>query len=235
MKRSTLASLVVLFVLIPATMWLGSCLPGRSYYITGTLVVMELLVPFLMVFEGREPQARELVMVAVMCALAVAARAAIPIPNFKPIYGVIMISGIAFGGETGFLVGAVSAFASNMFYGQGAYTPWQMLAYGLAGLLAGFAFAKGRLPRHPLVMAVFGFVCTVLIVGPVLDSSTIFLVSIRLSWKTVWPFFVSGFPINVSQGICTFLTLLLLGRPLLEKLDRVKVKYGMMEPAERNQ
>lgn len=229
MKRSTLASLVVLFVLIPATMWLGSCLPGRSYYITGTLVVMELLVPFLMVFEGREPQARELVMVAVMCALAVAARAAIPIPNFKAIYAVIMISGIAFGPETGFLVGAISAFASNFFYGQGAYTPWQMLGYGIAGLLTGYAFAKNRLPRKPWLMGIFGFVSVVLVVGPVLDSSTVFLVAIQLSWENVWPFYVSGFPVNVSQGICTFLVLLLLGDPMLEKLDRIKVKYGMME------
>lgn len=229
MKKSNIAILVVLFGLIPLTLYMGSCLSGRAYYLTGTLIVMEVLVPFFLAFEGRRPQARELVTIAVMCAIAVAARSAVPVPNFKAIFAVIMIAGIAFGPESGFLVGAISAFASNFFYGQGPYTPWQMLAYGVAGLLAGVAFQNKRLPRKPLPMAVFGAVSVVLVVGPLLDTSTIFLSLTTIKWETVWPLYVSGFAVNVSQGISTFLVLLLLGRPLLEKLDRLKRKYGMME------
>ena len=142
MKKSHIATLIVLFVLIPLTLYLGSRLSGRSYYLTGTLIVIELLIPFFLAFEGRAPQARELVTIAVLCAIAVAGRAAIPIPNFKAIFAIIMIAGIAFGPETGFVVGAVSAFASNFFYGQGPYTPWQMLGYGVAGLIAGFVYQK---------------------------------------------------------------------------------------------
>lgn len=229
MKKSNIATLIVLLVLIPLTLYLGTRLPGRSYYLTGTLMVVELLIPFLLAFEGRRPQARELVTIAVMAAIAVAARAAIPIPHFKAIFAVIMISGIAFGPETGFLVGAVAAFASNFFYGQGPYTPWQMLGYGVAGLIAGWAFQNKRLPRKPLVMAVFGFVSVVLLVGPVLDTSSVFLTLPSITWRTAWPLYVSGFTVNLSQAICTFLVLLLLGDPFLEKLDRVKAKYGMME------
>ena len=229
MKKSNIATLIVLLVLIPLTLYLGTRLPGRSYYLTGTLMVVELLIPFLLAFEGRRPQARELVPIAVMAAIAVAARAAIPIPHFKAIFAVIMISGIAFGPETGFLVGAVAAFASNVFYGQGPYTPWQMLGYGVAGLIAGWAFQNKRLPRKPLVMAVFGFVSVVLLVGPVLDTSSVFLTLPSITWRTAWLLYVSGFTVNLSQAICTFLVLLLLGDPFLEKLDRVKAKYGMME------
>lgn len=229
MKKSNIATLIVLLVLIPLTLYLGTRLPGRSYYLTGTLMVVELLIPFLLAFEGRRPQARELVTIAVMAAIAVAARAAIPIPHFKAIFAVIMISGIAFGPETGFLVGAVAAFASNFFYGQGPYTPWRMLGYGVAGLIAGWAFQNKRLPRKPLVMAVFGFVSVVLLVGPVLDTSSVFLTLPSITWRTAWPLYVSGFTVNLSQAICTFLVLLLLGDPFLEKLDRVKAKYGMME------
>lgn len=229
MKKSNIATLIVLLVLIPLTLYLGTRLPGRSYYLTGTLMVVELLIPFLLAFEGRRPQARELVTIAVMAAIAVAARAAIPIPHFKAIFAVIMISGIAFGPETGFLVGAVAAFASNFFYGQGPYTPWQMLGYGVAGLIAGWVFQNKRLPRKPLVMAVFGFVSVVLLVGPVLDTSSVFLTLPSITWRTAWPLYVSGFTVNLSQAICTFLVLLLLGDPFLEKLDRVKAKYGMME------
>jgi uncharacterized membrane protein len=229
MKKSNIATLLVFLLLIPATLYLGTQLSGRSYYITGTLIIIELMIPFFMAFEGRKPQTRELVLIAVMCAIAIAGRVAIPIPNFKATFAIIMLSGIAFGPEAGFMVGAVTAFASNFFYGQGAYTPWQMMAYGAGGMLAGFCFAKGRLPQKPLTMAVFGFFATILWVGPLLDCSHIFLMISAINWDSIIAAFVSGFPVNLSQGICTVLVMLLFGRPLLDKLDRIKVKYGMME------
>ena len=229
MKKSSFAMLVTCFLVIPLTLILGTKLSGRAYYVTSTLVILEILIPFLLAFEGRKPQARELVVIAVLCALAVASRAAIPIPNFKPMFAVIMLSGIAFGPEAGFLVGAISAFASNFFYGQGAYTPWQMFAYGAGGMLAGFVFGKKWLPREPMAMAIFGYLAVLLFIGPILDTCSVFLTLPEISLKSAWPLYVSGFPVNLSQGACTFLTMLLFGRPLLEKLDRVKTQYGMME------
>ena len=229
MKKSNIVTLIIFFLLIPATLFLGTMIPGRSYYITSTLMILELMVPFFMAFEGRKPQARELVVIAVMCAIAIVARTAIPIPHFKAIFAVIMLSGIAFGPEAGFMVGAISAFASNFFYGQGAYTPWQMMAYGAGGMLAGFCFAKGRLPQKPWVMAVFGFFATILWVGPLLDCSHIFLMLSVINRDSILAALLSGFPVNLSQAICTVLIMLLFGRPLLDKLDRVKTKYGMME------
>ena len=229
MKKSNIVTLIIFFLLIPATLFLGTKIPGRSYYITSTLMILELMVPFFMAFEGRKPQARELVVIAVMCAIAIVARTAIPIPHFKAIFAVIMLSGIAFGPEAGFMVGAISAFASNFFYGQGAYTPWQMMAYGAGGMLAGFLFAKGRLPHKPWVMAVFGFFATILWVGPLLDCSHIFLMLSVINRDSILAALLSGFPVNLSQAICTVLIMLLFGRPLLDKLDRVKTKYGMME------
>lgn len=229
MKKSHIVMLLIFLLAIPATLFFGLRLTGRAYYLTSTLVIAEILVPFLLAFEDRKPQARELVVLAVLSALAVAARVAIPIPSFKAIFAVIMLSGIAFGPESGFLVGAVSAFASNFFYGQGAYTPWQMFAYGAGGMLAGFLFAKGHLPQKPLVMAIFGFAATIFFIGPLLDTCSVFLMLPVINLQTAWPLYLSGFPVNLSQGVCTFLTMLLFGRPLLEKLDRVKLQYGMTE------
>lgn len=229
MKKSNIVTLLIFFLLIPATLFLGTKIPGRSYYITSTLMILELMVPFFMAFEGRKPQARELVVIAVMCAIAIVARTAIPIPHFKAIFAVIMLSGIAFGPEAGFMVGAISAFASNFFYGQGAYTPWQMMAYGAGGMLAGFCFAKGRLPQKPWIMALFGFFATILWVGPLLDCSHIFLMLSVINRDSILAALLSGFPVNLSQAICTVLIMLLFGRALLDKLDRVKTKYGMME------
>lgn len=229
MKKSTIAMLVVFFAVIPLTLALGLRLTGRSYYITGTLVMIEALVPFIMAFEGRKPQARELVIVAVLCAIAVAARAAIPIPNFKPMFAIIILSGFALGPETGFLVGAMGAFASNFFFGQGAYTPWQMMAYGSAGLLGGLFFQMRWIRRKPLPMAIFGAACVLLVVGPLLDTCSVFLMLTEITPQTAWPIYLSGLPVNALQALCTFLTILLLGEPFLEKLDRVKLKFGLRE------
>ena len=229
MKKSTVAALIVFLVAIPATLLLGRSLSGRSYYISGTLVMVEALVPFILAFEGRKPQARELVVLAVMCALAVAGRVAIPIPSFKAIFGIIMIAGIAFGPESGFLVGAISALASNFFYSQGPYTPWQMMAYGAGGMLAGFVFARGRLPRKPVIMGIFGFLAVTFFVGPLLDTCSVFLVMSRITLKGAMAFYISGFPVNLRQAVATAIVLLVLGKPLLEKLDRIKTKYGILD------
>ena len=229
MKKSNIATLLIFLLAIPATLILGSGMSGRWYYLTSTLIIIELLIPFFMTFEGRKPQARELVVIAVMCALAVAARVAIPIPNFKAIYGIVMIAGIAFGPQSGFLVGAVSALSSNFFLGQGPYTPWQMMAYGAGGMLAGFLFRKGRLSRKPILMGIVGFFGVLFFVGPLLDTCTVFLAPVAMSLKSIMAIYTSGFTVNISQGISTFLVMFLLGKPLLEKLDRIKVKYGMME------
>ena len=89
MKKSNIATLIVFLLLIPLTLFLGTKLSGRSYYITGTLIIVELMIPFFMAFEGRKPQARELVVIAVMCALAIAGRVVIPIPHFKAAFAEI--------------------------------------------------------------------------------------------------------------------------------------------------
>ena len=229
MKRSNLVLLLVTFVLIPLTLYFGTKLSGRWYYLTGTLIVAELLLPFFLAFERRRPQARELVVIAVLCAIAATARVIVPIPHFKPMFAVIMLSGIAFGPEAGFLVGAVGALASSFFYTQGPYLPWQMLAYGVAGLLSGFFFYKKLLPQKPWVMGLFGFFGVLLVVGPILDTASLFLTLPELSFSAVWSIYLSGIGVNCSQGLCTLLILLLFGRAFLEKLERVKMKYGMME------
>ena len=229
MKKSNIATLIVFLALIPLTLFLGDKLPGRGYYITGVLIITELAVPFFMMFEKRKPQARELVVLAVMIALAVIGRVAIPIPHFKAVFAVIMLTGIAFGPEAGFIVGATTAFASNFFYGQGAYMPWQMMAYGAGGMLAGFVFIKNRIPKKPWIMAIFGFLANVFWIGPLLDTSHVFIMMPEISFSSFAASFASGFPVNISQGLSTALMMFIFGKPLLEKLDRVKQKYGMLQ------
>jgi len=227
MKRSTLLCLLDFLLLIPLTLYLGAKLPGRGFYLTSTAIIIELLIPFFLAFEGRKPQARELVIISVMCAIAIVSRVAIPLPQFKPTFAIIMLSAVAFGPEVGFMVGAITAFGSNFFIGQGPYTPWQMMAYGAGGLLTGFLSLKGWLSRNKWELAFFSFFASVLWVGPLLDVSTMFLTLTAFSWEGVLTILGSGGLMNLSQGACSFLTMLLFAKPLLEKLDRVKLKYGM--------
>lgn len=233
MKKARLLSLLAICLLIPATLYLSLHLTGKSYYLIGTLVILEAMIPFFVSFESRKPQARELVTIAVMCALAVAARVLIQIPNFKLICTVVMITGIAFGPEAGFMTGAISAFASNFFFSQGPWTPWQMLAYGLSGFVAGLLFHRRRpFGQHPAlqaaVYAVTGFVMVVLPVGLTLDTCTLLTSQSYTSWQRTLLVYSLGFPHNLIHGLATAAAMLLLTRPMLEKLDRLKDKYGIL-------
>ncbi len=229
MKKSTVISLVTFLIFMPLTLYFGTTLSGKGYYIIATLIIIEMMIPFFATFEGRKPQARELVVIAVLCAIAIASRVAIPIPHFKPTFAIIMLSGVAFGPQTGFMVGAITAFGSDFFAGQGAFTPWQMMAYGAGGLLAGIVAGKGWIKKEPIPLAIFGFFAAALWVGPLLDICAILITPMEHTWTTAKAWFLSGIPVNLTQATCTVLTMLLFSRPLLEKLDRIKIKYGMME------
>lgn len=230
MKQSPWLNILFLFVLIPATLFLGRSFPGRWYYLTSTLVIVEIMVPFFVSFERRRPEARELVIVGVMAALAAASRVAFAVmPYLKVITGIIMITGIAFGSQAGFLTGAIAAFASNFFFGQGPWTPWQMFAYGFAGFWAGLVFHGHPSWRKPWVLGLFGFFSILLLVGPMLDSCTVFTVLPKLSLANVLLIYGQGVPVNTIHGLGCGLTLLVLTKPLLQKLSRIQRKYGILE------
>ena len=103
-SRNTWISLLVLLVLVPATIFITWQLGDRKYYLCSVLIIIYSMIPFFIGFENSRPQAREMVTIAVLCAIAVASRAAfIMLPSFKPIVGIVMISGMAFGARAAFL------------------------------------------------------------------------------------------------------------------------------------
>ena len=230
MRKSTFLSILVILVLIPLTLSLGTQVKGRWYYLISTMIIIELMLPFFFRFEARRPQARELVILTVMAALAAVSRVVFAFsPYLKTITGIIMITGIAFGPEAGFLTGAVAAFASNFFFSQGPWTPWQMFAYGVAGFLAGAVFHGRQKWQKPLVMAVFGFLTVLLIVGPLLDSCTVFTMLTTFTREGLLLIYGQGVPVNLMHGAGTAVTIAVLGKALLKKLSRLQTKYGMLE------
>ena len=202
-----------------------------QYYLTAIAVLIECMLPFFMVFEGRKPKARELVIIAVLCALSVAGRAVFfMLPQFKPVLAMTIIAGVAFGGETGFLVGAVTMLVSNILFSQGPWTPWQMFAMGLIGFLAGVLYRKGMLRRTRASLCVFGALSAIIIYGGIMNPSTALIWGGEsLNMKMIMSYYLTGFPMDCIHAASTVLFLLFLSEPMLEKLDRIKVKYGLAE------
>lgn len=203
---------------------------NSHYYLISIVMILAAFAVFFFSYEKKKPQAREIVTLAVMSAIGVASRAAFAmVPFFKPMSGIIMITGMAFGSGAGFLTGVVSAFVSNFIFGQGPWTPWQMFAYGVGGALAGLLAKKGIMHEEKKIStAILGYVIIQLIVGPVLDVCSILTMGNTIQPGVVIAIFTSGVIPNAIHGLATALTLFLVGKPMMEKLNRMKLKYGMM-------
>ena len=121
-RRVTVAAAVLILsaaiIIIETYLW-----NSRKYYLTSVVIILLAMLPFFVRFERRRPQAREIVLLAVMTAFAVAGRAAFYwAPQFKPVCAIVILTAAAFNSEAGFMVGAASGIISNIFFGQGPWT-----------------------------------------------------------------------------------------------------------------
>ena len=146
-EKRTWIGLIMFLAFVPLVLFiLVHKFHGKHDVVISLLILAYATIPFFMVFEGRHPQAREIMVIAVMAALGVAGRSAFfMIGSFKPIAAIVIITGVSLGGEAGFLCACLIMMISNMFFGQGPWTPWQMFSYGMIGYLAGILFQKGIL------------------------------------------------------------------------------------------
>lgn len=236
-RRSNLVVLGICLALCIATVFICAFFGRGHFYISAVSIVIFALIPFFASYEASRIRARDVCMIAVMCALSVASRVLfIWLPHFKPTAGMVMISGLSLGPKSGFLIGAMTMLLSNFLFGQGYWTPWQMLAFGAVGLIFGFVgrmgiFKAGRLSSGRL--AALGALATLLMIvvaGPILDTSSAMMFLSTMSPEGLIAIYLAGFPINVIQGISACVTVIALANPILGKLARVKVKYGIGLP-----
>ena len=231
LSKRTIAAAAIILLTIPLTIYLGMYYFGdRRFYFISLLIIFQTMIPFALVFESRKPQARELVVIAVLCAIAVAGRAAFfMLPQFKPVVALVIIAGVAFGGEAGFLVGAMTGFVSNFFFGQGPLTPWQMFAFGIIGFLSGVLFRKGLLSRRRIPLAIFGGLMTFIIYGGIMNPAMILVFQPSPTRAMIWLGYLQGLPFDLVHAAATVTFMLIISQPMLEKLDRIKIKYGLVE------
>ena len=224
-------ALVLMLLIVPALLYLSvRIFHGKKYMISSLIVVFAAMLPFFMVFEGRKPKAREIMVIAVLAALGVAGRAAFfMVPSFKPVAAFVILTGISFGGEAGFLVGCLIMLISNMFMGQGPWTPWQMFSFGIIGFLAGILYKKGILKARKADLCIYGFLSVVLIYGGIMNPASVLMAYGHITKESLLAFYISGLPVDLVHAASTVVFLCIMSRPLLTKLERIKVKYGLIQ------
>ena len=222
-----IVGVTILVVVIPLVVAFGIWLfADRRYNLISMIVAFLSCVPFFLRFEKGRSGAREMVIIAVLSAFSVIGRLIFtPIPGFQPVTAITVIAGIALGGEAGFLVGSMTAIVSNIFYGQGPWTPFQMLAWGMIGFVSGVLLRRTEKPNRILLSVVGG-------VGGVLYS---LLMDVWTTLSVDGELLLSRYLTHVAAGLnfmaiyaaSNVIFLLALATPFLEKLNRIKRKYGI--------
>ena len=198
----------------------------EQYAIIIVVAAILACVPFFVRFERGSHSAEEIMLVAVMTALAVAGRIVfLPLPSIKPVTAIVIFTGMYFGAEAGFMTGALSAVISNMFFGQGPWTPFQMLSWGIIGFIAGIIaplLKKGRLP-----LCIYGLFSGVAF-SLIMDIYTVL-------WQEQGGFNIlryifyvmASLPMMITYAVTNVIFLLLLAGPVSRRLSRITVKYGI--------
>lgn len=215
-------------LLVPAMLLCCALMGWQHTALLSTLVVLLALLPFFLRFERQRPRPRDLMPIVVLAAVAAVGRALFaPLPNFKPVSAIIIVGAVCFGRQSGFLIGALAALASNLFFGQGAWTPWQMYAWGLMGYAAG-CLRTTRLFAHQAGVLAFGVLASY---GYGLILNVWFLIAFvePITWATALATLVASLAFDGAHALSTAVFLALIYRPWVRKLNRVKTKYGILE------
>ena len=216
----------LLLIGVPLIVVGGAMLFQEKHYAWISLCVAILsCLPLFICFERKDSTAKELITLAVLVAVSAAGRFAFAwVPGFKPVTAITVIAAMYLGREAGFVVGALSAVVSNFYFGQGPWTPFQMFAWGFLGFLAGVLAQP--LNRQKIWMCLYGVLAGVLF-SLIMDV-----------WSTLWAdggfnlsrylaACISALPFTIEYAVSNVIFLLLLTKPIGEKLERIKRKYGL--------
>ena len=221
-KLKKTLKIIIPLILIPAVAVSGVLLFDEQKHIFVSLMVAFLsLVLFITGFEKKVTGTRRMVLVAVMTALSVLGRF---IPFFKPITAITVITAMYLGGEAGFLVGSLSALLSNFYFGQGPFTAFQMLAWGLIGLMAGVMAEK--LKKSRVFLLTYGVLSGILF-SLIMDVWTVLWYSAGFDIDLYIASVINAIPHTILYAVSNFIFLYLLAKPFGEKLTRIKIKYGV--------
>ncbi|MSX03141.1 MAG: hypothetical protein F2813_08295 [Actinobacteria bacterium] len=178
-------------------------------------------------YERTHPGSRMIALVATLGGLAAIGRIAFaPIPNVKPTTDIIFIAGFALGGAPGFVVGAVAALSSNLLFGQGPWTPWQMVAWGLCGC---FGALVGRLTGRKIGRVWLALACGLagLGFGAIMDGSIWVTYAGGQGVSQYVAIAATSFPFNVAHAAGNVVFALAFGPALLRAVMRYRTRLDV--------
>ncbi len=223
MKRSLWIPLFL--VLVPAAVVaLTALFPTRSYLYLSFGVLAFSVIPVILRFQKKEIGAFSLVLIAALTALSIVSRIAFaPFPGFKPVTALTIIAALSLGPEAGYLCGALTALVSNVYFGQGPWTPFQMAIWGGIGFLAGCFAAKLKKSRWLLYFygAFSGIALSLL-----MDVWTAIWADGTFNIHRYLALLIGALPFTLLYAVSNVLFLLLLQKPVTSAIERVRTKYG---------
>lgn len=217
----------VIFIAIPAVVGVGVItMKDRQYDVISIILAFLSCMPFYLSFEKKAIKTTELVLIAVMTAIAVVGRFAFAaLPGMSPITAIAALTAMYFGPAAGFLTGSLSAVVSNVLFGQGPWTPFQMIAWGLTGYFGG-VFAYCGLLAHKWQLALYGLIAGVTF-SFVMDIWTVLSIDGTFQWTRYLVALGTAAPFTIIYGISNAAFLVFLRQPIGKRLERIKKKYGL--------
>lgn len=219
-------SYIILCLIVPAVVLGGALLFKEKQYAWISLCVTVLsCVPFFLHFEHSENDVRKLILIAVMVAISVIGRFIFaPIPGFKPVTAMVVITAMYFGGEAGFMTGALSAVISNFYFGQGPWTPFQMFSWGIVGFFAGVI--ADPLKKSKIVLVVYAVVSGVLY-SLLMDVWTVLWADGYFNISRYAAAVISAAQFTIIYAVSNVIFLLVFSKPIGKILERIKEKYRL--------
>ena len=173
-------------------------------------------------YENKKPPVESIVLIAVLTAIATVGRIILmSIPAVNMASFIIIMVGIVFGKEEGFLVGALTAFVSGLFMGMGYWVLFQMLAWGLMGASAGILASRFDNVGFRIVFGLlWGF-----LYGWITDISAIFYSGTALEITPIIALYLNGVSYDLTHGVTNAVLLVVLYDWFKKMFTRAKVKY----------
>jgi energy-coupling factor transport system substrate-specific component len=200
-----------------------------SWQLVSFLIVGAVLIAGFGWYERSRPPAQVVALVAALAALATVGRIAFAaFPNVKPTTDIVIFAGYALGAAPGFAVGALTALVSNFFFTQGPWTPWQMFAWGLCGILgAGLAISVRKVGQRDVGRLTLAVVCGLAAVGygAILNFQTMATYGGTLSWRTFWIYEGRAVPFEVAHATGNVVLALAAGPAMIRMLIRFRERF----------
>ena len=220
----TIVSIVIFILLVSSIIFLKY----NAYLLVSLAIIFCMMLPFFARFEIRKITGREVVILAILAAIAAVGRVPFAaLPSVQPTSFVIIITGLVFGAESGFIVGAVAAIVSNIFLGQGPWTPWQMYAWGMMGMSAGL-FRNTWWMKKMWGKVIFGFIWGYLF-GWFMNLWIVVSNIENLTWELFASIYVASIYFDLAHGLSNVFFLIVFSTSWIRIMERFKRKYGLLE------